>query len=395
MTGEVNHSLHIIHCDLDAFYAAVEQNDNPSLKGKPVIVGGSAASRGGVSTCSYEARKFGVRSAMPAAQARRLCPQGVFLPVRMERYLEVSHQVFAILSDYTPLMEPISVDEAFLDISGTQNLFGSPEAIGREIKRRVRSELGLTISVGISYNKFLAKLASDLNKPDGLCIIPYDRALEIIRPLPVARLWGVGEKARQALERLGIKTVGDVQDLPTGWLAERMGASGQHYWELARGIDTRQVETHEERKSLGREVTFPEDIDDMQILQKNLAAFSAELCRKLRRDKLYCSTVTLKLRYSSFKTINRSRTIAPSHADVVIGQVADELLQKSYRGDSPLRLIGLSLGKLSSAPDWEQGGLFEESAQYEKVDMLMDQIRRRFGSRVIQRGNQLPSRGDD
>jgi len=393
MAGD-NRSLHIIHCDLDAFYAAVEQKDNPALKGQPVIVGGVGDSRGVVSTCSYEARKFGVRSAMPTAQARRLCPHGIFLPVRMNRYLEVSRQVFVILSDYTPLIEPLSIDEAFLDVSGTQNLFGSPEDIGREIKLRVKSELGLTISVGISYNKFLAKLASDLEKPDGLCVIPHEKALEILRPLPVTRLWGVGEKARQALEHLGLITIGDIQDLPPGWLMERMGPSGQHYWELARGIDRRQVITHEERKSIGRETTFPDDVDDMLLLQRTINAFAAELCRKLRREKLYCSTVTLKLRYNSFKTVSRSKTIAPSHADMVIDEAAQELLRMSYSGSPPLRLIGLSLGKLSAVPDWEQGDLFAETSKYEKLDMLMDQICQRFGSQVIRRGNQRNHRGE-
>lgn len=389
MAADIESSLHIIHCDLDAFFAAVEQNDNPLLQGQPVIVGGSADSRGVVSTCSYEARRFGVRSAMPIARARQLCPVGVYLPVRMSRYIEISKQVFAILSKYTPLMEPLSIDEAFLDVKGTGHLFGTPEHIGREIKRRVKDETGLTISVGISFNKFLAKLASELGKPDGLFIIPFEPAIQILRPLPVTRLWGVGDKARQSLARFGLKTIGDIQDLPPGWLAERLGSSGQHYWELAHGNDARQVEINEERKSLGREITFPEDVDDIPTLQNALAAFAAELCRKLRRDKLYCSTVTLKLRYNTFKTITRSRTIAPSHADLVIGQVAEELLHKSYSGESPIRLIGLSLGRLSSVPDWQQGDLFEVTGQYEVVDNVMDQIRQRFGSRAIQRGNQL------
>lgn len=389
MAAYNEHSLHIIHCDLDAFYAAVEQHDEPVLQGKPVIVGGSADSRGVVSTCSYEARKFGVRSAMPIAQARRLCPQGIFLPVRMKRYLEVSQQVFGILSTYSPLMEPLSIDEAFLDVSGTEKLFGAPVEIGKKIKYRVKTELGVTISVGISYNKFLAKLASELDKPDGLFVIPHDKALKILYPLPVTRLWGVGEKARQDLEQLGLKKIGDIQDLPEGWLSARLGSSGQHYWELARGIDRRSVEINEKRKSLGRETTFAEDIDDIPVLKSTLALFSAELCRKLRRDKLYCSTVTLKLRYNSFKTVTRSRTIAPSHADMVIGQVADELLYKSYTGNHPIRLIGLSLGRLLPVPDWEQGGLFEEAYKSEEIDRIMDQIRQRFGSRAIQRGNQL------
>lgn len=386
MSGHDDKSLHIIHCDLDAFFAAVEQQDDPSLLGKPVIVGGIGP-RGVVSTCSYEARKFGVRSAMPAAQARRLCPQGVYMPVRMVRYQEISRQVLAILSQYTPLMEPLSIDEAFLDVSGTASLFGSPEQIGRQIKARVRTELGLTISVGISYNKYLAKLASDLGKPDGLFIIPFDQALEILKPLPVTRLWGVGEKAGQALHRLGMQTIGDIQILPPGWLQERLGSSGQHYWELARGMDLRQVELDQERKSLGREATFPEDEADMETLHILLNRFSAELCHKLRKDKLVCSTVTVKIRYSGFKTINRSKTIPPGHSDLVIGQVAGEILRQAYQGDPPLRLLGLSLGKLSKVGDCEQASLFEAEDQNRSLDQLMDNLRQRFGPETIKRAN--------
>ncbi|HWP95442.1 MAG TPA: DNA polymerase IV [Syntrophomonadaceae bacterium] len=380
-------SIHIIHCDLDAFFASVEQMDNPSLQAQPVIVGGTAGSRGVVSTCSYEARAFGVHSAMPMAQAHRLCPRGIFMPVRMSRYQEISQQVFAILSQYTPLMEPLSIDEAFLDVSGTEALFGSPERIGRQIKEQVKSELDLIISVGISYNKFLAKLASELGKPDGLRIITFDQALEVLKPLPVTRLWGVGDKGKQALHHLGLYTIGDIQTLPPGWLEERLGDSGRHYWELARGVDLRRVEVQQERKSLGREVTFSEDVSDMETLQNHLVFFAAELCSKLRKDNILCSTVTVKLRYRSFKTITRRRTIAPSHADLVIGEVADELLRQSYSGEPPLRLLGLSLGKLSKADAWEQGSLFQEERKNYDLDQLMDSIRQRFGLEAIQRGN--------
>lgn len=387
MSGNDCQSNNIIHCDLDAFFASVEQKDNPALRGKPVIVGGTAGSRGVVSTCSYEARVFGVHSAMPMSRAHRLCPRGIYLPVRMSRYMEVSQQVFAILSQYTPLMEPISIDEAFLDVSGTRVLFGTPEEIGRQIKARIKSELGLIISVGISYNKFLAKLASDMDKPDGLRVISSDQVREVLRPLPVTRIWGIGEKSGQELHSLGIDTIGDIQDLPPGWLEARMGASGRHYWELARGIDRRPVEVGQERKSLGREITFPEDVTDMGFLQNILQGFSAELCRRLRRDRLLCSSVAVKLRYASFKTISRSRSIAPSHADLIIGQTAVEILNQNYGGDPPLRLVGLSLGRLSPAPNWEQGRLFEQEEKNQDLDQLMDSIRQRFGPNAIQRAS--------
>ncbi len=383
----------IIHCDLDAFFASVEQLDNPSLRGKPVVVGGSMHSRGVVSTCSYEARKFGVRSAMPTAQAYRLCPQAVFLPVNMPRYLEISKQVFSVLSRCSPIMEVISIDEAFLDISGCSRLYGSPEKIGCLIKEQVYSELGLTISVGISYNKFLAKLASDMDKPDGLRIITKSQALELLRPLPVSRLRGVGQKTGQSLNKLGIKTIGDIQDLPLGWLENKIGSAGRLFWELAHGIDGRVLEPKRERKSLGREETFPEDITDIAYLEKLIAQFAAELCRKLRKEKLQAASITIKLRYSNFKTITRSKTINPCNSDIIVAQVASELLHHFYKNKQPLRLFGLSLGNLSPATSLVQGSLFESklNADYKSIDRLMDEIRERFGPGAINRANLLPN----
>ncbi len=387
-----NGSLNIIHCDLDAFFAAVEQRDDPVLKGKAVIVGGTGP-RGVVSTCSYEARKFGVCSAMPMAKARRLCPEGIYLEGRMWRYREISEQVFAILSEYTPLMEPLSIDEAFLDVSGCEGLFGSSEQIAKGIKNRVSAELDLSISIGISYNKYLAKLATDLGKPDGLFIIPPEKALEILKPLPVTRLWGVGPKAQQALNSLGIHTIGDIQELPLGWLKKRLGRSGQHYWELAQGMDMRQVEVKQARKSLGKEVTFPEDEADVETLKNLLTRFAAELCCKLRKTGLLCATVTVKIRYSSFKTISRSRTIAPTDADLLVGQLAGQMLQEAYQGAPPLRLLGLSLGNLCSKGDYVQPNLFEAEEQNQELDQLMDELRQRFGPRAICRASLIDPKG--
>lgn len=382
--------LDIIHCDLDAFFASVEQLDNPDLQGRPVIVGGDARSRGVVSTCSYEARKFGVRSAMPMARALRLCPGAVLLPVNMPRYIDASVQVFSILADYSPLMEPLSIDEAFLDVSGTRALWGSPEDIGRQIKERIKSELGLTISVGISYNKFLAKLASDISKPDGLLIISREQALELLAPLPVSRLWGIGKKGQAQLRAWGIERIADVQKLPAGWLEERMGAGGRLCWELAQGIDTRRVEPERERKSLGREITFPSDLDDLEYLQHLLEVFAAELCPRLRKMQRQAATITIKLRFNNFKTITRSRTIPASDVERLVADVAIQLFRQAYKGRPPLRLIGLSLGHLSPSSRLEQGVLFDEQSQKNhSLDLLMDNIRERFGPQSIKRAHLL------
>ncbi|MEQ8175079.1 MAG: DNA polymerase IV [Syntrophomonadaceae bacterium] len=388
--SDSNSKLHIIHCDLDAFFASVEQLDHPEFRGRPVIVGGDARSRGVVSTCSYEARKSGVRSAMPMARALRLCPQAVYLPVNMPRYVEMSRQVFSILADYSPLMEPLSIDEAFLDISGTQNLFGSPSDIGRRIKKRVRTELGLIISVGISYNKFLAKLASDISKPDGLMTISREQALEILAPLPVSNLWGVGEKGQDQLRVWGLETIGEVQKLPPGWLEERMGVSGRLCWQLAQGIDHREVEPEREKKSLGREMTFPQDVDDLEYLKQMLKVFAAELCPRLRKIKHSAATISIKLRFNSFKTITRSCTIAACDSEGLTAGIAIQLLEQVYQGSPPLRLIGLTLSNLTPTGDCEQGALFDEQRQKNhSVDLLMDNIRERFGPKSIKRAHLL------
>ncbi len=380
----------IIHCDLDAFYASVEQRDTPSLQGKPVIVGGNPRSRGVVATCSYEARQYGVKSAMPLVQAQRLCPHAVFLPVARQRYQEVSRQVFAIMADYTPVMEILSIDEAFLDVSSSLSVFGSPESIGRTIKQRVEKELNLKISVGISYNKFLAKLASQLDKPDGFRVIRADEAWALLRPLPVQCLWGVGEKTRQELDRLGLYHIGDIQDLPEGWLADKIGSAGKLFWELARGIDSRPVTPGRQRKSLGREVTFAADTTDINYLKDLLDRFAVELCRKLRQKDMEAGTVTVKIKYSNFAAISRSKTISPSNSDMLIGETAIGILQDAYPGYPPLRLIGLSLGKLTATPALEQGSLFVPvEADTSEIDRVMDDIRRRFGSQAIGRANAL------
>ncbi|MDD4802589.1 MAG: DNA polymerase IV, partial [Syntrophomonas sp.] len=384
--------LSIMHCDLDAFFAAVEQRDNPELVGKPVIVGGQPDTRGVVSTCSYEARKFGIRSAMPLSQARRLCPEAVFLPVAMYRYQEASRQVFNIFSTYTPIIEPLSIDEAFLDLTGCTGVFGSMQNIAQQIKARIKSEVGLNISVGISYNKFLAKLATELGKPDGLQIITRSETTAILNPLPVSYLWGVGEKSRQQLQRMGINTIGELAEMDPAVLERQMGAHALVYWELAHGIDKRVVEVGQERKSVGREITFQQDIDDSSELETVLLDLAGQVGRRLRRQKIAARTFTLKIRYSNFKTLTRRITLPwATSNDEAIFKEAHDLFKKVFTFGSRIRLLGLYASTLNAADELIQGDLFasEQHNKKETLDQALDQIRDRYGEKIITRASLL------
>jgi len=385
-------ALSIMHCDLDAFFAAVEQRDNPELVGKPVIVGGQPDSRGVVATCSYEARKFGVRSAMPLAQARRLCPGGVFLPVAMSRYQEASRQVFQIFSTYTPAIEPLSIDEAFLDLTGCTGIFGSMETIARQIKSRVKSEVGLNISVGISYNKYLAKLATELGKPDGLKIITHADTLAILAPLPVSYLWGVGEKSQQQLKKLGINTIGELAGMSPEALERIMGPHARVYWELAHGIDERVVELERKRKSVGREITFPNDIDNSEELETVLLDLAGQVSRRLRRQLIVARTITLKLRYKNFKTLTRRITLpSASNNEEAIYHAANKLFYRVFHNGDSIRLLGLYASGLEEIPEVIQGDLFASSQdkRNERLDLALDQIRDRFGEKIITKASLL------
>ncbi|MGE5391396.1 MAG: DNA polymerase IV [Deltaproteobacteria bacterium] len=391
-----NKELSIIHCDLDAFFASVEQRDDPSLRGKPVIIGGSPEARGVVSTCSYEARAYGVRSAMPTAEAYRLCPRGVFLPVNMKKYIEVSGQVFDIMAAYTPLLEPLSIDEAFLDVTGCTRLFGSAEDIGRSIKARVCDEIGLNISVGISRNKYLAKLATELGKPNGLKIITEEEAVRVLAPLPISDLWGVGPKTRQAFEKLGIMTIGDLQQVSIKTIEKRMGPSARGYWEIAHGIDNSMVKPEHETKSIGRETTFPNDVGDDLFLDSILLAFAQIIGRRLRKAELTAQTITLKVRYPDFKTVTRSKTISgPTDADMIIYQTGADLFTELRKHSIGLvRLIGLSAGKLRYRGDVCQASLFQAET-IRPVDKVLDSIKDRFGEKIITRAETLLIDNDD
>jgi DNA polymerase-4 len=333
----------IIHLDMDAFYAAVEVLDNSSLKGKPVIVGGSRK-RGVVSSASYEARKFGVHSAMPMTTAIRLCPKGIFLPVRMSRYHEVSERVFEVFCRFTPLVEPLSIDEAFLDVTGSVRLFGPPEEIAKMIKRAVVEEVGITVSAGIAPSKYLAKIASDLGKPDGLIIVREDEVRSFLEPLSIDKLWGVGKVTQKGLGLLGVRTIGDLSRLPLEVLEKNFGKHGNHLHLLSQGIDDRDVEVVREVKSIGHEETFASDLLDMEAARKELLSLATRVSRRLRGEAVVGRTVTLKVKYNDFVQITRSETLPePIEDGGEIFRRCCGLLEKTEVGKRAARLLGLSV----------------------------------------------------
>lgn len=382
----------IVHVDMDAFYAAIEQLDNPELRGRPVIVGGDPEGRGVVSTASYEARKFGVHSAMPAAQARRLCPQGIFLRPRFARYEEVSQQIRQILYRYTPLVEPLSLDEAFLDLTGTEKLLGPAEEVAREIKQKIFQGTGLACSVGVAPNKFLAKLASDLGKPDGFLVVREGEELGFLRDLPIERLWGVGEATARRLRGLGISTIGELQALPLEELLARFGRSGRLFSELARGIDRSPVVPDRSARSLGAERTFPEDIADPAELKRVLFKLSEEVGQRLRGERLKGRTVQLKVRFADFSTITRATTLdRPTAMSERIFEEVERLFSERVELKQGVRLLGVQVSRLLGEAE-EQLPLFqdEREARSAELERLIDELRARFGKEVLKWGRDLP-----
>lgn len=375
----------ILHVDMDAFYASVEQRDDPQLRGRPVIVGAPPTARGVVSAASYEARVFGVRSAMPSSQAGRLCPQAVFLPVRMARYQQVSRQVMAILRHYTPLLEQISVDEAFLDVTGSRRLFGEAGQIGREIKARIRAELDLTASVGIASNKFVAKVASDLRKPDGLVLVRAGQEAAFLAPLPISRLWGVGKATERRLHDLGLRTIGQLARFPEDYLERQFGNLGPHLHRLALGQDDRPVETEHEAKSVSAETTFAQDIADRALMEATLLRLAEDVGRRVRRGGLRGRTIQLKLRFESFETITRRQTLPrPTDADATLYRVVLRLLGEAPLTGRKVRLLGVGL---SGFGEEVQPSLFEEGGTvHSALDDAVDALRDRFGRDAIRRG---------
>jgi nucleotidyltransferase/DNA polymerase involved in DNA repair len=382
MTGVKTDRI-ILHVDMDAFYASVEQRDDPNLKGRPVIVGADpkeGRGRGVVAACSYEARTFGVRSALPISQAWKLCPQGAFVPVRMDRYVEVSKQVMEVLHRFTNLVEPLSIDEAFLDVSGSTALFGAPEQIARAIKKQISEATGLCASVGVAPNKFVAKIASDLKKPDGLVIVKQDEVEEFLQHLPISKLWGVGPKTEERLHQMGIRTIGDLRANP----------QGDHLHELAYGRDSRPVVPDWEARSISNETTFEEDTKDREILLRTIRRLSESVGRRLRVEDLRARRVTLKFRYEGFETHTRQMTLErPTQSDDEIVRSAVSLFEQ-FPLDRKVRLLGVGSSDLTrSAEVPSQLGLFAEPANNGVLDRTVDAIRTKFGNDSVRRGSQL------
>ena len=375
---------------MDAFYASVEQRDRPELRGRPVVVGADPRGRGVAAAASYEARRFGIHSAMPIGRAYRLCPTAAFLPVDMEKYGRESERIMAILGDFTPLVEPLSLDEAFLDVSGSHALHGTGVEIARRIKARIRGEVGLTASAGVAPNKFVAKIASDLEKPDGLVEVRPGQEAAFLRDLPLRRLWGVGPAAERELGALGARTIGDLVRLGRARLEARLGASGTHLWELAQGIDTRPVVPWHDPKSIGAEETFGHDTRDVGRLRATLLAQADRVAAELRATRLLGRTVTLKLRFADFRTITRRGTGDTPTAD------GSEIFRRVWTAFSKVprpqavRLIGLSVSGFASAAAPQQLPLLgRRSDRTDRIGQVTDEVRTRFGPQALVRGSLL------
>ncbi len=344
----------ILHCDMDCFYAAVHMRDDPALRGRPVVIGGRPESRGVVAAASYEARAFGIHSAMPSARAVRLCPGVLFIPPDFRRYGRESERIFAIYRELTPLVQAVSIDEAYLDVTDHLGAAGSATAIAREIRRRVREERGLTVSVGVGPNRLVAKIASDFQKPDGLTVVPPARVLDFLAPLPVRRLHGVGPATERALAEVGVGTVEELRRLDLPALTARFGKHGDLLYEFARGIDERPVTVERERKSLSTETTYAADLRGLPAVTAEVEKLAAELAAGLRQRGLAACTVTLKLRYGDFTTITRSRTSElPTCDERAIAACARDLLARTEAATRPVRLLGVGGSNLVRREVWQ------------------------------------------
>ena len=379
----------IAHVDMDAFYASVEQRDNPDYRGKPVIVGAdpkAGRGRGVVAACSYEARKYGIHSAMPISTAFRKCPHAIFLRGDMKKYGDVSRQIFKVLESFSPDIEPISIDEAFIDITGSYHLFGTPRETCLKIKKAILLATGLKASIGLAPNKMTAKIASDLEKPDGVVIVGEENLLEFLHPLPAGKLWGVGKKSREALNRLGIKTIGDIAKRDVQELIRLFGKNGMHIWKLANGIDSREVKPEDSIKSIGNEYTFDKDEIDTDKIKDTLMRLSEKISRRLRKAGFKGKTITLKIRFADFKTYTRATTLKePTNFVKDIYQNAWVKVQAFQLKQNPVRLIGIQVSQLRQ--ELSQGLLFEkslpESKKEEKLHSALDKIKEKFGEHSI------------
>ncbi len=386
-------SRRILHLDMDAFFAAVEQLDFPQYRGKPVIVGAdpkSGAGRGVVATASYEARKYGVHSALPISLAYQRCPHAIYLRGRYERYSEISRQLIATLNEFTPVIEKISIDEAFLDITKSLALFGSAEKIGHQIKKRIYDDLGLVASIGIAPNKFLAKVASDLEKPDGFVVVKEGEEKEFLKSLPISRLWGVGKKTEAALKQMDIETIGQIAHMAEQDLSRRFGKWGSALWRLANGIDHRSVKPWETQKSISQETTFDEDTGDEGAIHKTLLGLAESLSRLMRKSKLKGRTVTLKIRLEDFSTFTRSKTLSDFvDSTQILKGVAIGLYKKFNKKNMKVRLLGIGVSQLNSVSG-EQLSLFDQEAPLDaKMTKLLDSLQDKYGEGAVKRASLL------
>jgi DNA polymerase-4 len=382
----------ILHVDMDAFYASVEERDRPELAGRPLIVGGTPQGRGVVAAANYAVRRFGVHSAMPTSTALRLCPQAIVIPPRLDYYAAISDGIREVLYRYTPLVEPLSLDEAFLDVTGSEPLFGPSVEIGRRIKREIRESVRLVASVGVAPNKFLAKIASDLEKPDGFVVVDPANVQDFLDPLPAGRLWGVGRVTGQILEQLGMRTIADVRKMPVEVLQQHFGKGGEHIWQLAHGIDDRRVVPDREAKSISHETTFAVDIGDREVLRAWLVELAEQVGRRLRRHNLRGRTVQIKVRFADFQTIVRAKTLAePTDITGEIQRTATELLETSLAtATKRIRLLGVGASGFDGSRQ-VQASLFpdEERKKESQLDRAADEIRERFGASALHRGSGL------
>jgi DNA polymerase IV len=384
-------SRQIIHVDMDAFYASVEQLDHPELAGKPVVVGGDPKGRSVVAAASYEARTYGVHSAMPMSQAVRLCPSAIVVPVRMGRYVEVSKKIRAVFDRYTPLVEPVSIDEAFLDVTGSTGLFGSADQIGRAVKRQIKEQTSLTASVGVAPNKFIAKVASDLRKPDGFVVITEENKQQVLDPLPVGRIWGVGKVTERLLKSHGLDTIAQLRRTPLETLRKIVGNFAGDLLDLAHGRDDDAVEPSRETKSVSSEQTFAADLQDKEVLLGVLLEQVEEVAQRLRAEGLAARVIRLKLRYGDFTTVTRSRALDhATHTTEALWQAARTTFE-TWRSASgrPLRLLGFAAAGIE--PEQAvQRELFPdpEEDKHKRLDKAMDEIRGRYGKDALRRGKQ-------
>ncbi len=386
----------IIHIDMDAYYASVEIRDNPQLADKPVIIGGSSTGRGVVSTANYIARRYGVHSAMPTSRAMKLCPHGVCIRPRMDYYAAISKQIREIFHSYTDIVEPLSLDEAFIDVTGSQKLFGDAVKIAKAIKSRISTELGLTASAGVAPNKFLAKVASDLEKPDGLVVVEQERIQAFLDPLPVSRIWGVGAQTQKRLEGYGVHTIAHLRQLTIETLKTAFGINSDHFWRLSRGLDDREVVPDRDAKSISHETTFHDDLTEPDALRAWLLDLTDQVARRLRWYKIVGRTIHLKIRYSNFETITRRRTVeVPTNATDALARMAAELFDHSdLKFERGIRLIGMGVSQLSCNRP-VQLSLFdqEDIERAKRIDKATDEIRDKFGKLALKRGSALrPSR---